>query len=109
MFHALIRNHERLLICSMESNIYFDVFEVSYFDGDKRRKLLHFESGPTSLYAIVNRLNAHFVPHGLIALLAGTFTVLPWLRWSTRFSLRTLLIVTTLVAMALGFAIWMVR
>ena len=31
---------------------------------------------------------------------------LPWLRWSDRYSLRTLLIATTLVAVVLGLAVW---
>ena len=33
--------------------------------------------------------------------------VIPWLRW--RFSLRTLLIATTLVAVVLGIIVWAVR
>jgi hypothetical protein len=31
----------------------------------------------------------------------------PWLRWSNRFSLRTLLIATTLVAVVLGLIAWL--
>ena len=42
---------------------------------------------------------AHLLP---VALLAG----LPWLR-TWRFSLRTLLIVTTLVAVGLGLNVWL--
>jgi hypothetical protein len=34
---------------------------------------------------------------------------LPWIRWSKRFSLRTLLIVTTLVAVGLGVVIYLAR
>ena len=40
---------------------------------------------------------------------ARTIGVIPWIRWSNRFSLRTLLIATTLVAVVLGLAVWMVR
>jgi hypothetical protein len=38
-----------------------------------------------------------------VALLA----VAPWFSWSKRFGLRTLMITTTLVPLAMGFAIWM--
>jgi hypothetical protein len=34
---------------------------------------------------------------------------IPWFRWSNRFSLRTLLIATTLVAMVLGIIVYAVR
>jgi hypothetical protein len=30
----------------------------------------------------------------------------PWLPWSNRFSLRTLLVITTLIALALGLFAW---
>lgn len=40
-------------------------------------------------------------------LFVGSLAVLPWIRaFSWQFSLRTLLIATTLVAVALGFAVW---
>jgi hypothetical protein len=50
------------------------------------------------------------VPHWfLVALTAlpATLVVLPWLRW--RFSLRTLLIATTVVAAILGLLVYAVR
>ena len=37
----------------------------------------------------------------------GALTTLPWIRW--RFSLRTLLIATTLVAVVLGIIVWTTR
>jgi hypothetical protein len=46
-------------------------------------------------------------PHWIPVLLAGTLTAIPWLCY--RFSLRTLLIATTLVAVVLGLAVWAVR
>jgi hypothetical protein len=49
------------------------------------------------------------VPHWLLALLTAIMAAIfstPWLRWS--FSLRTLLIATTLVAVVLGLAAWAV-
>jgi hypothetical protein len=41
-------------------------------------------------------------PHWFAILISGTFAALPWIGWSSRFNLRTLLITTTLVAVALG-------
>ena len=41
-------------------------------------------------------------------LIAGiiAFSIVPWFHWTARFSLRTLLIGTTLVAVALGLIVW---
>ncbi len=36
-------------------------------------------------------------------------SVMSWIRWSKRFSLRTLLIATTLVALVLGAIMWTIR
>jgi hypothetical protein len=35
----------------------------------------------------------------------GTLALVPWIRWPKRFSLRTLLITTTLVAVGLGIVV----
>ena len=45
------------------------------------------------------------LPHWFLAVAAITLAGVPWLRWSARFSLRTLLIATTLVAAVLGMAV----
>lgn len=45
-------------------------------------------------------------PHGFAVLLFATLAVAPWIR---RFTLRTLLIATTLVAVVLGLIVWAVR
>jgi hypothetical protein len=42
-------------------------------------------------------------PHWFLALLSATLGAVPWLKW--QFSLRTLLIATTLVAVALGLVV----
>ena len=47
------------------------------------------------------------VPHWFTVLLMGTIGAAPWLRWS--FSLRTLLIATTLIAVVLGLIVWLSR
>ena len=44
------------------------------------------------------------IPTGYLLLLSAALAFVPWLPWSTRFSLRTLLLVTTFVALALGCA-----
>ena len=41
-------------------------------------------------------------PHCFVALIAAMISVAPWIRWSKRFRLHTLLIAMTLVAVILG-------
>ncbi len=49
-------------------------------------------------------------PFWLIATVAVSLAISPWLTsWSKRFSLRTLLIATTLVAVGLGLIVWLTR
>jgi len=48
-------------------------------------------------------------PHWSAILICATLAAVPELRWSKRFSLRTLLIAMTLVAMVLGLVVWAVR
>ena len=42
-----------------------------------------------------------------LAIVLASLAAIPWLRW--RFSLRTLLIATTLVAVVLGLAVWSIH
>ena len=49
------------------------------------------------------------IPHYFALLFLATFAVSPWIRLPSRFSLRTLLIVTTIVAVGLGLIVWAVR
>jgi hypothetical protein len=49
------------------------------------------------------------VPHYLAVLAIGVAGVAPWMRWSKRFSIRTLLIATTLVAVVLGAIVYAAR
>jgi hypothetical protein len=60
--------------------------------------------GKTHIFPTVGGFGA-FIPFWCSALLAGMLASVPWLHW--RFSLRTLLIATTLVAVALGTIVWM--
>jgi hypothetical protein len=47
------------------------------------------------------------VPYWIPVLLTATLAALPWLRW--RFSLKALMIGTTLVAVLMGLIVWAVR
>jgi hypothetical protein len=44
------------------------------------------------------------LPHWSLVVLYATLAAVPWLRW--RFSLRTLLIATTAIAVVLGLIVW---
>jgi hypothetical protein len=48
-----------------------------------------------------------WMPHWLLATVAAIFSAAPWLAHARRFSLRTLLIATTLVAVGLGMIVWL--
>ena len=62
-----------------------------------------------ALFRPINRpiVPAVVVPHWVPLLLAATLAAASWIRW--RFSLRTLLIGMTLVAVLLGAVIWAVK
>jgi hypothetical protein len=44
-----------------------------------------------------------------LCLLVVFFAAIPWIHWTLRFSLRTLLITTTLIAVVLGLIVYAVR
>jgi hypothetical protein len=46
-------------------------------------------------------------PDWFVILIATTLGVCPWIRWARRFTLRTLLIATALVAVVLGLIVWL--
>jgi hypothetical protein len=50
-----------------------------------------------------------YFPHWLPALLLASVAAAPWIHWSRRFSLRTLLITTTLVTVVLGLIVAVLR
>jgi hypothetical protein len=49
------------------------------------------------------------VPHWFSIVVTANIAAAPWFGWSNRFSLRTLLIATTLVAVMLGIIVWSSR
>ena len=65
-----------------------------------------FESPLWGGFEFSNRL---VLPYWFMTLLLSTFAVAPWIRWSNRFSLRTLLIGMTVVAALLGAVVWAVN
>jgi hypothetical protein len=50
-----------------------------------------------------------FIPHWFPALSLAAMAALPWLRSPTRYSLRTLLVAMTLIAVVLGLVVWATR
>jgi hypothetical protein len=54
-------------------------------------------------YAIIK------IPYLVLTLITGAAAITPCVRWSKSFSLRTLLIATTLVAALLGFVVYMAK
>jgi hypothetical protein len=69
--------------------------------------------GPAPIVNTVNRwgINGHTVraPHWFFVLLLAAFGAAPWIGRRRRFSLRTLLVATTLVAVLLGLIVYAVR
>jgi hypothetical protein len=50
--------------------------------------------------------NTKVVPYWLLTVIVASFTAAPWIRSRWTFSLRTLLIATTLIAVLLGLVAW---
>jgi hypothetical protein len=69
-------------------------------------------SGPFGRFAFWNDpehgKTGCIIPHWFPTLLFAAFAALPWLPFK-RFSLRTLLIATTLIAVVLGIIVWVAR
>ncbi len=80
-------------------------YDSSYF---KRLAIIGVSSGK-SIHNYSMTSTIAILSHRILLLIFATFAYLPWLPWSTRFSLRTMLIVTALIAGLLGLAVWMVR
>ena len=77
-----------------------------------RRMLLRYSLGydPRIGFGIAISANrtVAFAPHWFLVLMSAIAAVCLWIRWPKRFSLRTLLIVTTLVGAVLGLIVWAV-
>jgi hypothetical protein len=67
----------------------------------------HFKDTRTSISTSANPIWFLIVPHYCLVALALLIAGIFWLPWSNRFTLRTLLIATTLVALVLGLIVWL--
>ncbi len=67
-------------------------------------------TGVWGRFAFMNdeRINV-FVPNWFLIGTMLSLAAAPWVHWSTKFSLRTLLITTTLVAAVLGLIVWSIK
>ncbi|HEY3474351.1 MAG TPA: hypothetical protein VGK56_07045, partial [Anaerolineales bacterium] len=86
---------------STETNWNFNTVSVEDFVANikSRVKEFHFISG------FQLRERSGYFPIWLLILLVGTLAILLWIPYRRRFSLRTLLIVTTLVSVVMGIIV----
>lgn len=49
------------------------------------------------------------IPHWFVAMIAACIAIVPWIRWSLRYSLRTLLIAMTVICAALAGLVWLIE
>jgi hypothetical protein len=49
---------------------------------------------------------AVYLPYPCLVLFTGAIATISWIHWSRTFSLRTLLLITSFVAIALGLIVW---
>jgi hypothetical protein len=108
-------NQKRCNYCAMQGRIFLIVFdyETSAWAIGKRREW-DIRSEATSSDDAKGEPHFYFksfdgyysmiLPHPLLVVLGTTLAAIPWLQW--RFSLRTLLIATTLIAVVLGLVVW---
>jgi hypothetical protein len=102
-------------ILSMRGNLYItQMLEIQplYASTDKvAQTMLGTRAFPAADY-LMNPIDAFTIPLWFLVALSASLAPLPWLRWdrrSKRYSLRTLLIATTLVAVVLGLVVWAAR
>jgi hypothetical protein len=83
-------------------------YDSTYF---KKLAIIGFTIGPDKAIKNYNMTSTiAILSHRLLLLMFAALAFIPWLPWcSLRFSLRTLLIVTTLVAFVLGLGVWLAR
>ena len=106
---VLLQSHSMEWVASSQfGNVFFNVN-----DGDPsapRWTYFSLAAGPRGLKRLPPGFNFKYgsgsvygyVPHWFLVLLSATLAALPWIKW--RFSLRTMLIGMTLIAVVLGIA-----
>jgi hypothetical protein len=109
-----VANQKRCNYCAMQGRIFLIVFdyETSAWAIGKRREW-DIRSEATSSddakgepHFYLKSFDGYYrmiLPHPLLVVLGTTLAAIPWLPW--RFSLRTLLIATALIAGVLGLAV----
>jgi hypothetical protein len=60
-------------------------------------------------FAYENANRGVYIPYWFGVFISATAATIPWISWSRRFSLRTLLIATTLVAVGMGAVVFLAR
>ena len=84
-------------------------FDAQPIDGDAEK----FVNGLTThfgfAYLGASPDYAFAFPYWLPVILSFSFATIPWIRWSKRFSLRTLLVATTLIAVGLGLIVYVTQ
>jgi len=78
-----------------------------YAGGSLSASELHIHDSMSTIFG--DRTTYATVPIWMLGALVLALAAVPWIRWSARFSVRTLLIATTLVAVVLGLAIYAAR
>jgi hypothetical protein len=74
-----------------------------------RRRLVDRQYEFASIQGLLVSDNTICLPLWIPVALAAALAYVPWLPWPTRFSLRTMLIATTVFALLLGLVVWWVR
>jgi hypothetical protein len=88
------------------SDMYFDCYEIKEYY-DKVRAFFDYYRIEESFWD--RAADCIVTPHWFWVSVSLSIGAFPWIHWSKRFSLRTLLIATTLVALGLGVVIYLAR
>ena len=85
-----------------------DQWKISELDADQWRSLVGETELPWSrIWGMFGYENgAITTPYWFDAILLASLAAVPWIRWSKRFTLCTLLIATTIIALVLGAIVW---
>ena len=81
-----------------------EVYSARYSELDYQTQT--YRTKPSSWQCYTDGGRSILVPFWVLGLPIAGMAIAPWRSWSGRFSLRTLLIATTLVAVVLGLAAW---
>ena len=91
----------------MDNGYDTSVFHVDHGEIIGYLSLLQNDASVSFWWFHILRPGSAYIPYWPIVVAIGSLAAGPWLRW--RFTLRTLLITTTLVAVVLGMIVWAAR